>query len=213
MLATWKACLVIALTVATLLLSTCSQASKPAGADESAAKAAEPASASEPVTAKTAYWEMYKSAYKWAPDLVLLRMDPKEIPGFKNEGGKAALWEGTFASPTRHEYRIFSYAVAAHSPDIYRGVMVGDGIQWAGVSREVMPVPISAVNADSDAAFTTATGDAAAWLKKNPGKQLTSFQLGNGYAFSAPVWYFMWGDKKSGYVVYVNATTGKVVKK
>jgi len=26
------------------------------------------------------------------------------------------------------------------------------------------------------------------------------------------VWYVMWGDKKSGYIALVSATTGKVVK-
>jgi len=207
--ASMRLCLASALTVAILLLGSCSQSTQPT----SAAKAAEASSASEPVTAKTAYWEMYKLAYKWTPDFVVLRMVPKEIPGVKNDGGKAALWEGTFASPSRKEYRVFSYAVVAHSPDIYKGVTVGNTIPWGGVTRDVMPVSMSSVNIDSDAAYNTATADAASWLKKNGDKSLSSFQLGNGYSFPAPVWYFMWGDKKLGYAVFVNATTGKVMKK
>ena len=51
------------------------------------------------------------------------------------------------------------------------------------------------------------------WLKKNPDKQPSSFQLGNTYRFQAPVWYLVWGDQKSGYVAYVDANTGKVLNK
>ena len=67
-------------------------------------------------------------------------------------------------------------------------------------------------NVDSDAAYQAAAADGAAWLKKNPDKKLSSFQLGNTYRFQAPIWYLMWGDKKSGYVAFVDATSGKVVK-
>lgn len=198
---------------AIFLLSGCSQPSQPAGSEATAAKTAEPAAPVEPVTAKTAYYPMYKSAYKWAPDIVLLHMAPKDIPGFENAKGKAALWEATFASPSQHTYRVFSYAIAAHSPDIYKGVTLGSGIPWAGPTREVTPIASSAFTVDSDAAYTTAAADADAWLKKNPDKKLTSLQLGNSYSYPAPVWYIQWGDKKSGYVAIVNATTGKVLKK
>ena len=56
---------------------------------------------------------MYTSARNWAPDLVTLRVTEKEMPGFKNEAGKAAMWEATFASPSQREYRVYYYAIAA----------------------------------------------------------------------------------------------------
>lgn len=202
-----------ALTATMLFLSSCSQGSRPSGGEGTTVKAEEPSTSHELVTAKAAYLAMYKSAYKWASDLVMLRLTPKEVPGFTNASGKAAMWEAVFASPGKHECRVFSYAIAAHSPDIYEGVSVGRAIPWNGVTRDVMPIPTSGFIFDSDAAYTVAAADAAAWLKKNPEKKLSSFHLGNGYSFPAPVWYLMWGDKKSGYVVFVNATTGKVLKK
>ncbi len=202
----------IATAIAILFLVACSQPpSKTSGSNSSAVKASEPAN-SGPVTAIAAYWQMYTSAYKWAPDEVLLRLQPKDVPAF-NDGGKAGIWEATFASPGKRECRQLIYATAAHPPDIYQGVNVGHAIPWGGISRDVMPIEKAQFTIDSDAAFNTATGDAAAWLKKNPGKKLSSFQLGNGYSFPAPVWFVMWGDKKVGYVAYVNATTGKVMKK
>jgi len=209
-----KTCLASALMLALFLLSSCSQTTQPpAAGGDSAAKPAESSAAVAPVTAKTAYWEMYKLAYKWTPDILALKLEPKEMPGFSNDGGKAAIWEGTFASPSQHSFRTFTYAIAAHPPDIYKGVTVADSIPWRGVTAEVMPIRMADVSIDSDAAYSAATADAAEWLKKNPSKKLTSFQLGNGNAFPAPVWYFLWGDQKSGYAAFVNATTGKVLRK
>jgi hypothetical protein len=203
------ASLALALTAASFLVS-CSQTSNPT--TEQTAKAASPAP-SGPVTAKTAYTTMYQSAYKWTPDVVLLRLEPKDADGMQHNAGKSMVWEATFASASQHTYRIFTYAATAQPPDLYQGVNIGHAIPWAGATRDVMPVESSAFQLDSDTAYSTAASDAAAWLKKNPDKKLTTFQLGNGYSFSAPVWYAEWGTKKAGYVAIVNATTGKVLKK
>jgi hypothetical protein len=203
----------IAAAIAILLVSACSET--PTGttaANDSSVKASETAN-SGPVPAIAAYWKMYESAYKWAPDEVLLKLGPKDAAALTSGGGKAEVWEATFASPSKHEYRELIYATAAHPPDIYQGVNVGHAIPWGGVNRDVMPIEKSQFTVDSDAAFKAATDDAKAWLKKNPDKKLSNFQLGNGYSFPAPVWFVMWGDKKVGYVAYVNATTGKVMKK
>lgn len=208
-----KLYLATALAAALLFLSNCSQpANAPAG-DVSTVKASEPSQASQLATAKTAYWEMYKAAYKWAPDLVLLRLVPKDVTTVQQGAGKAAIWEGTFGSAGKRECRVFTYATTAHPPDVFAGVTVGNGMPWGGPARDVMPIPISEISIDSDAAYTAAANDGAAWLKKNPEKKLTHFQLGNGYSFPAPVWYVMWGDEKSGYVAYINATTGSLLKK
>lgn len=205
--------LATALAAAILFLSNCSQPSNSPTGDTTTVKASESSQTSQQVTAKTAYWEMYKSAYKWAPDLVLLRLVPKDVASVQQGFGKAAIWEGTFGSAARHECRAFTYATAAQPPDVFAGVSVGNGMPWGGPTRDVMPIAISEISVDSDTAYTSASNDGSAWLKKNAGKKLTHFQLGNGYSFPAPVWYVMWGDEKSGYVAYINAITGSVLKK
>ena len=201
-----------AIAIALLFLSGCSQGPKPTATDETETKAKEPAGPPEPVTAKTAFWPMYTSARNWTTDFMTLKVTSKEIPGFKNEDGKAAMWEATFASPSTHEYRVYSYAIAAHPPDIYKGVTVGRALPWGGITRDVMPIQLSEFSTDSDAAYKAAAEDASAWLKKNPDKPLSTFELGNAQKFQEPVWFLMWGNKKSGYAVFVNATTGKVRK-
>jgi len=203
----------IALAIALAFLTACSQPpSKPAGSEATAPKAAEKPVAG-PVAGIPAYYKMYESAYRWSPDIVLLYLAPKDPAAFTDSGGKAEVWEANFASPSKHEQHIFTYAVVAHPPDISQGVSVGHGVPWGGVTREVMAIDKASVKVDSDAAFTTASADAKEWLTKNAGTKMSHFQLGNSSNFPAPVWYVQWGDVKKGYAAYVNATTGEVMKK
>ncbi len=204
-----KQCVVSAFVV--LLLAGCLEKTKTTVSDDSKTARA-PAGPPEPVTAKTAFWLMYTPARHWSTDIVILRVTPKEVPGFKNEDGKAAMWEAMFASPSLHQYRVYSYSIASSPPDIFKGVSAGLRVPWNGVTRDVMPVDLTSFNVDSDAAYQAAAADGAAWLKKNPDKPLSALALGNTFRFQSPVWYLMWGDKKSGYVAYVDANSGKVLK-
>jgi hypothetical protein len=198
------------MTVAVLLLAGCSQTTTPTVSAGSAA-AKEASGPPEPVTAKVALGAMYTPARQWAKDLVLIRLTPKDVPGFKNEAGKAAMWQATFGSPSAHQYRVYYYAIAAAPPDIYKGVITRLPSPWGGETRETMPIDLSLFNIDSDAAYQAAVTEGAAWLKKNPTKELSSFALGDTDRFQAPFWLLMWGDKKSGYLAFVDANSGKVL--
>ncbi|HEY4045722.1 MAG TPA: hypothetical protein VGM27_02555 [Acidobacteriaceae bacterium] len=212
MSAVLKQCATGAIALTVLLLAACSQSTTPSvsGTSEAATKSTGPP---ELATAKTAFWPMYRSARTWTTDLVTLRLAPKEVPGFKNEAGKAAMWEATFGSPGRHEYRVYSYAIATVPPDIRKGVAAGLRQPWGGLTRDAMPIELSSFNIDSDVAYKTAAGGAAVWMKKNPDKKLSSFELRNAYRFQTPVWYLMWGDKKSGYLAFVDANNGEALNK
>ena len=168
---------------------------------------------SGPVTGKTAYWAIYKSAYSWAKDSVPLRLESKSLAGIKNDAGAAGLWSGTFGSPSRKEAIEISYAVAPRSPDIVKGLNVGHAIPWSGPTREVMPFAGSDIVADSDAAFKVASGQAASWLKTHQDKPVSFLMGNNGATFATPVWFVMWGDKKDGYSVFVNTKSGEVAKR
>jgi len=196
-----------AVVVAVLALTSCSETEPPKPEATTSNTAAE-----GPVSGKTAFWEMYKSAHTWAADLVPLALESKVVPGVKNDAGKAAMWSATFGSASKHEARSFSYSVAAHPPEIYKGVTVGNSRPWGGPVPTALPFDTADFSVDSDAAYTTALTQANAWVSKNPGKEV-SMTLGNASRFPAPVWYVLWGDnKKSGYAVFVNAKSGAVVK-
>ena len=196
---------------AVLLFAGCSHSSStPANPS---ASAAQPAAPPELVTAKTAFWSMYKGAHSWAPDVVVLSETAKEVPGFKNDAGKAAMWEAVFASSSLHQLRTFTYSIADVPPNIDKGVAEGLEQPWAGATRDAMPIDTTLFNIDSDAAYTAAAADAADWLKKNPGKSLSTFAIFDTWKFQVPFWYVMWGTKDAGYAAFVDASTGKVLRR
>jgi hypothetical protein len=154
---------------------------------------------------------MYKTAHAWASDAEPIRISAREVPGYKNENGKAGMWEAVFASPSLGSYRTFTYAILDAPPSISKGVAAGLAIPWRGATRDAMPIDTSMFNIDSDAAYTAAAADAATWLKNNPGKDISDFEIGDTYKFSTPVWYVMWGTKAAGYATVVDASSGKVL--
>jgi hypothetical protein len=166
----------------------------------------------EPVSGKTAFYEMYKPARGWASDLLPLSLANSEVPGMKNEAGKAAMWTAVFVSPSRREARTFSYSVVDQGAAIHKGVTVGGAELWSGPTPKSGPFQTTEFVLDSDVAYETASKKAAAWLKNHPDKNVT-FYLGKASRFPAPVWYVLWGNNKSGYSVYVNATTGAIAGK
>jgi hypothetical protein len=193
------------------LLNACSSAPKPAASDQSAASET-PAAPTGPVTGKTAYWEMYTEARnQFAKDIMPIQLEAKEIPGIPNADGKAAMWTAEFVSDSQKERRVFTYAVAAHPPDIYKGVTIGKPLPWSG-SRDIMPFSMGTVETDSDAAFKTASEEAGKFLKEHPEKnptitleQLTRYQ-------GVPTWIIFWGTDKSGYRAFVSGIDDKAMK-
>jgi hypothetical protein len=171
----------------------------------------ETAKPSEPVAAQTAFYEMYKPARTWAPDLLVLSLISNEVPSMKSADGKFPMWTAVFVSPSRREARTFTYSVIDDGANIRKGVNVGGAEPWSGATAKSSPFQTTGFAVNSDAAYKAAYAKAEAWVKKHPGKKV-AFSLGSAARFPAPVWFIIWGDTKSGYGVYVNATTGSLIR-
>ena len=141
-----------------------------------------------------------------------LTMEAKTISGFKNEGGKAAMWQATFGSTALKQYATFSYSITAQPPDIRKGVTAAGEVPWGGPTRDALTFQSSEFTIDSDEAYKTAAEKAASFLKEHPDIQLTRMSLGAASHVPGPVWSFVWGDKKLGFIQVVSATTGKALK-
>jgi hypothetical protein len=154
---------------------------------------------------------MYKPARTWAPDLLPLSLISNEVPSMKSGDGKFPMWTAVFVSPSLRQARTFTYSVVDDGAAIHKGVGVGGAEPWSGATPKSSPFQTTGFAVNSDAAYKTAYAKAEAWVMKHPGKKV-AFSLGSAARFPAPVWFIIWGDTKSGYAVYVNATTGSVIK-
>jgi len=203
--------LLMATTIAAVIaISACSSGPQTTskGAGDATQEPPKPAAA---ITARSAYFQLYKPAREWAPDLLALTLKSGEVPNVNNEEGRAGLWTAVFVSPSRKEARTFSYAVADSGTDIHKGLNVSDKQIWGGATPAAKAFVNGEFTVDSDAAYKSAAEKAAGWLKTHP-KAKPVFILGNSSRFPGPVWYIMWGTNKDGYVAYVDASTGMVVK-
>jgi hypothetical protein len=205
-----------AFVVAVLGLTACS--SEPAKTaetknDEAATKKA-PAGPPEPVAAKAAFYEMYTPAHAWAADLLPLSLKSGEVEGVKNADGKAGSWTAIFGSPSQRAARTYTYAVADQLPTVIKGVRAEGTEPWSGPTTAVMTFQTSDFMIDSDAAYKAAADKAAEWLKdKENAAKPVSMSLGAASRFPAPVWYILFGNSKSGFAAFVNASTGNVIAK
>jgi hypothetical protein len=205
----YKRILIAAIPIlAALVLTACSKGPEKAEAKEPVVK--EVSRPPEPVAARSAFFEMYKPARAWAPDLFPLSLTSGEIPGIKNEGGKAAQWTAVFVSPSRRQARTLVYSVADHGASIHKGVFIGGAEPWSGPTPKSKPFQVTEFMINSDQAYEAAMAKAGPWVKKHPDKKLTLF-LANASKHPGPLWYLLWGDTKSGYMTHVNATTGTLV--
>lgn len=195
--------------LAALVLAACSQA--PATTEAKTETAPKKEAPAGPVTAKTAFFEMYKPARAWAPDFMLLSMDSNDVPGITSAGGKFGMWTAVFVSPSRNEARTFTYAVVSSGNEIHKGVDVSPAQSWSGATPASRPFQTMDFATDSDAAYQTAYAKAESWVKQHPDKKV-AFTLANASRFPTPVWYIVWGTKSSGYSVLVSASTGTEVK-
>ena len=118
-------------------------------------------------------------------------------------------WTAIFVSPSLKEARTITYAAAGE----HKGTAISGGQPWYGGTPKSKAFLNSMFVVDSDAAFKTASDKAGDWLKKNPDKKVQMYLVSEN-RFANPVWYVIWGDAtKSGYVGFVDATTGLALNK
>jgi hypothetical protein len=205
-----KLLIAAAAVAAAVAMTACSEAPTPTEIKKAGVETKqEPAKPPEPVAAQTAFYEMYKPARTWAPDLLVLSLTSNEVPSMKSVDGKFPMWTAVFVSPSRREARTFTYSVVDDGTTVHKGVDAGGAQAWTGATPKSTPFQTTGFVVDS--AYKTAYAKAEAWVKKHPGKK-AAFSLGSAARFPAPVWFIIWGDTKSGYAVYVNATLGTVIK-
>lgn len=196
---------------AVLVLAGCSSTTTPATEAKTDTDKKEAAAPSEPVLAKTAFWEMYRPAREWAKDVQVLTVASGDIDGYKIEGGKAPMWTAVFVSPSLMRARTYTYAIVDHLPEAHKGVTAAPDAPWSGATPKSKPFSTVEFQVNSDGAYDAAHQEAETYLKTHKDLPL-SFFLASAGKSPNPMWYVLWGTQKQGYLAHVDAVTGKVIK-
>jgi hypothetical protein len=153
---------------------------------------------------------MYQVARAWAPDAQVLSMNSIQLSEAAPVRGKSGAWGATFTSEAKGRKRSYTYSVVESQDGVHQGVFGGLEESWAGPEGLSVPFLIAAVEIDTDAAYKTAEGKAAAYEKKQPGKPVT-WLLEKVRKYPNPAWRVIWGAsvETSEFSVYVDASTGQ----
>jgi hypothetical protein len=173
----------------------------------------EPAKPVEPVTAESAFRQMFVKARSWAPDALPLRMGDLDLAEVKNKGGKAGAWQCTFVSPTSHSARTYTFSVVeSGKSNVHEGVFGGPPESWSGGGQDT-PFRVEAFQTDSVKAYEIAMKKNADFAKQH--KDLpVKFLLEQGPDFTTPTWRVFWGPTvgTSSFSVFVDAASGSFLK-
>ncbi len=186
-----------------LLLSACSEAPR------TAEKPKEPPKPPEPISAQSAFHQMYVYARSWAPDATPLRLASIELEQLPCQAGKCGAWEAVFVSPRLGRARRITYSVIEAEGNLHKGVFAGLEETWVGPRGQATPFPVAAFKVDAAAAYQTALKKGADYAKKHPDTPIT-YLLEKTPRFPNPAWRVIWGRSvsTSGYSIFVDASTG-----
>ncbi len=191
-----------------VLLIGCSEAPK----QKAEQKKKEPEKPAEPVTARTAFQQIFASARTWAPDAQILRLANIRVEGVKDHGGKCGAWQAILVSPSRNKQKMFTYSVVEGPGNLHKGVF-GTPEETYTPRGQAKPFLIAALKVDSDQAFETAMKKGAEYAKKNPDLPM-SFMLELTPQNQNPTWRVLWGESvsTSNYSIVVDASTGEYLR-
>jgi hypothetical protein len=168
--------------------------------------------AAVPIGGQSGIFFMYSAARQWKSDAQILSVENVNLDSVKPADGKYGAWRATFVSLTAKSQKVFTYGVVEEGA-IRKGIYGGNEVTYAPKPL-VRVIPIQKVKVDTPAALETAGKELKAVIEKNP-EAPVQFIMEWTQLTMNPVWRVVIGPSVSQSLgsVYVDADTGKIVKK
>ena len=205
---TVAACLVL------LLLAACSSGTQTGSDTESHLPAKPAVKQAEYETGRTALQKVYVSARGWAGDVQLFRLQSQFMPEAPSSEGKAGLWRGSFASPSRRMMKQFVWSGLVGNDAPEQGVSFSAEDSWNPGNSSTRIFELGFLKVDSDKAYEVA--------QKHGGEKLTAKDPGQPVLFvldwdtqkNELVWHVIYGSTgdEAKLRVAVNGTSGEFLR-
>jgi hypothetical protein len=184
-----------------------------AGCSSEQGKPAAPPKPMEPelLTGRSAFQKMYIQARGWAPDAKPFRLESQVNKDSNGHDGKAAVWRGSFASPSKGSIKPFVWSGTGSSDAPSRGLSPGTEDSYSETNSNTKIFDVSFMKVDSDKAFEEAQKHGGnKLLAKNP--NLPVFYIADWRGSENElIWHVIYGnDRDSAKLkVAINASTGQ----
>jgi hypothetical protein len=196
--------LVAAPVLMTLLLAGCSSGPAPKPVEKAAP---------EPVTGLHALAQMYTSARRWAPDILILKVVSLHVGNLKPLQGKAPAWQAVFVAPSLGQSRSYMYSVIDVGTGVREGIFPDSPVPYSAHSQTAQAFGIQAAKKDTDEIFDTALSHGKDYNAKNPGVPI-NYLLELNNRSPSPAWRVIWGESAShsGFSVLIDSATGAFIQ-
>ncbi len=200
--------------VALLLLAACSSSNKTESSAESKPVTKPAVKQAEYETGRTALQKMYISARGWAGDAQLFRLQSQFAPDAPTSEGRAGLWRGSFASPSKRMMKLFLWSglVGEDAPD--QGVTFSAEDSWNAGNSSTRVFDLGFLKVDSHQAYEVAQKHGGEKLITADPKQPVVFVLDWDAQKNELVWHVIYGNSadEAKLRIAVNATNGEFLR-
>jgi len=182
--------------LALLLLAACSSSTKTGPSPESQPAAKAASKPAEYESGRAAFQKMYLSARGWAADVQLFRLQSQFTPDAATREGKAGLWRGSFASPSKRMMKLFLWSglVGPDAPEM--GVSFSAEDSWNPNNNSAHVFDLGFLKVDSDKAYEIAQKHGGDKLTAKDLKQPVFFMLDWDTQKNELVWHVIYGSSQ-----------------
>ncbi len=167
----------------------------------------------EYLTGRSSFQKLLIQAHLWAADArpyMLESQYTKDAPVLE---GKAGVWRGHFASPSRGAIKAYTWSGVASEDAPEPGVLPGTEDTFNPSNISTQPFDLAYIKKDSNEALTVAQEHGGKKLTDKDPKQPIVYVLDWNPRNSMLVWHVIYGDSLAGAKlrIAVNATTGEFI--
>ena len=166
------------------------------------------------LTARAAFQKLFIAARNYAADVRPFRIESTPTTDGDGHDGKSAIWQTSFASPTHHGVKPFTWSGSAVPDAPSRGVSPGNEDVYNPGNASTQVFDVAFLKVDSDQAFAVAQKHGGEKiLEKDPASPVI-YVCDWNHNTNELVWHVIYGSSRDNakLTVAVNASTGEFIR-
>jgi hypothetical protein len=167
----------------------------------------------EYMTGRVSFQKLLIQAHLWAADARPYMLESQYTKGAPVLEGKAGVWRGHFASPSRSAVKAYTWSGVTADDAPERGVLPGTEDTFNPNNISTQPFDLAYIKKDSNDALTVAQEHGGKKITEEDPNQPIIYVLDWNARTSTLIWHVIYGDSigAAKLRVAVNATTGEFI--
>jgi hypothetical protein len=196
------------ITAALLLLGGCS--SEPGKPAESKPEVKTP----DLITGRSGFQKAYVAARGWSQDAQPYRLESTITTDGNGHDGKAAIWRGSFGSPSRRSEKSYTWSGSTADGAPEKGVNPGIEDSYSPTNSSTHIFDMAFLKIDSDQAFATAQKHGGDKILEKEADTPVSYVCDWNHNTNELIWHVIYGTSRDNakLKVAVNASTGEFIR-